>query len=190
MPQFRYTITKTKFDGPKFTKTLDKHVTSSLKEATKEFLRAVILDFPGGFPVYSGMMLGTLVPLARELKIKGEVIGTITPDPAAKYKSPHKTPELGEQFGKDYYIKTDGKGYGQFFFNNTLFYYNINEYMNVNRLRDDEGKQYFHLKQPGPYLSFRRGQKAFTAYLHGPALKKAPKISQFIGLGSSGVSNG
>jgi hypothetical protein len=60
-----------KHKGRKFVVTLDRILGQIIREAAREWLRAVLMSVParGGFPVVTGAAKSTLVPLGRVLRV-------------------------------------------------------------------------------------------------------------------------
>jgi hypothetical protein len=177
MPNLRLEGTRIKYAHKRHVKDFEARLKELLKEATREFLKEVIKDFP----VYTGMSLASLRPLGKFLNVPIK----ISPDPDArkqenkwsKYR-PRKTIAKGERAGTYRFKVTNGLI--DFNIRSDVLQYRINEFIDATQYRHPEkGFQYFRLKQPGPYYSFERGKAAYYAFVKRQLPKKLPKITDY-----------
>ena len=127
----------------KFTKTLDENIKIQIRQAAREWLRAIILKVP----VWTGTSVGSLKPLGAYLRV------SIPIDPKVVRKGYGPSVGAGLQ---EFSFERHGNTWS-FNFTEEVPHYLVNEYFNANLTG-------FHLKTPGPYRSFAAGEAAFDKY--------------------------
>lgn len=150
-----------KLDEKRYTATLNKIMGQIIREAAREWLRAVLLSVPerGGFPVLTGAAKSTLAPLGRFLRV---AIGDRTP------KGKRDRREEGE--AKQEFLIIDDTNQVDWVFrfawNTTLVHYIINE---------------FHgLIKYAPWFSTVKGGIAFQNYVQLVLERRLPNIQDYI----------
>ncbi len=161
MLKFKSKLNTVKLDQAAYTKTLDKQLGIIIREAAREWLRAVITFAPsrGGFPVWSGMAKSTLKPLGRFLRVAVPV----TPEEGAPDRR-----SMGEEDSSFEISDTNGKY--TFAWSNTVFHYYLHEFGLV--ARNTEPK--------GPWQSIKHGERAMIRYVEQALVKKLPKVGKYI----------
>lgn len=160
------------FDIDKFHKGLFDYGNRLIRRAGRAFCQEIF----NNVPVWSGMALASLRPLARAVRFALP----ITPAEGA----PNRI-SLGESLGGQAPLQTlnvEGTANMEFSFNwRTLVeHFNINDQVNVNRIINPEtGKSYFRLKKPGPWKAIDKAQAAAMAVLK-EGVAKAPKPTDFM----------
>ena len=152
-------FSKLGIDTGRFTETLDTNMKEQIRQAAREWLRAVILKVP----IWTGTSIGSLQPLGAYLRVA-------VPN---NYKVVR--PGMGPSAGRaqqEFKFKREGNVWS-FEFTEEVPHYLVNEYFNVNAT----GK--FHLTTPGPYRSFAAGEAAFTAYINAYLIKRVPNLHDF-----------
>ncbi len=147
-------------DAPRYTKTLDQAIQVQVRQAAREWLRAVILKVP----VWTGTSVGSLQPLGNFLRVK------VPNNPVAV--RPGYGPSVGRA-NQEFKFERNGTTWS-FSFTEGVAHYIVNEFYNVN----DTG--HFNLKNPGPYLSFKAGEIAFQSYIQKYLLQRVPNLKDFI----------
>jgi len=147
-------------DTGRFTQTLDTNMKEQIRQAAREWLRAVILLVP----VWTGTSKASLQPLGAYLKVAVPV------SPVVNRKGFGLSQGRANQ---EFSFSREGNIWS-FEFKEEVAHYLVNEYFNVNA----SGK--FHLKTPGPYRSFAAGEKAFTKYIDTYLLQRVPNLKDFI----------
>lgn len=155
---FRGRLSFPKLDVKKYTQALETQVETQMRQAAREWLRAVIPKVP----IWTGTSQGTLQPLGRFLRFAIPITPVVN--------RPGKGPEVGaNQSG----FKFERRGHRFVFkFDTSVEYFIRNNFYNLNPP--------FHLKTPGPYGAFEAGEAAFKRYLKEIAPKRIPKIKDFI----------
>lgn len=166
------------FDQVAYTKTLDRIMGQIIREAARNWLRAVLTSVPEreGFPVLTGAAKSTLSPLGRMLRVAVPVIPVARP--SRQY--------FDKRRGKTYTRKSEttivdrraeGQASQQFLlisnnFNYTfewstdLLHYFINEYF---------GRIPF-----APWHTLEKGARAFADYANNAILTRLPNLAGFI----------
>ncbi len=162
---FECNIKGLKLEYGKYTKALDTIMRQQLKEAAKDWLRAVVERTP----VYSGESRGSLLPLAAYLNEE------INISPAANWLIRKQGPtslgaDVGESEGR--YSFTSSNYVYTFSFATDVPQYLINEF-NV-------GLGSPPLINPTPWLSLEAGEQALFEYLDRNILANFPKVSDFV----------
>lgn len=160
MLEYEVSFKSLNFDQVKLTKTLDRILGQIIREAAREWLRAILKSVPsrGGFPVWSGAAKSTLVPLGRFLN---NVAGlNVSPVP----KAPDRR-SLG--LDSQSFTFTDDRNNGgsfeySFEWSTDLLHYYINEF--------------YGLIPSAPWHTQEAGQRAFEAYVLDALERRAPDI--------------
>jgi len=150
--------TNVTIDTDRYTKTLDAMMKVQMRQAAREWLRAVIEKVP----VWTGMSRGSLKPLGRFLRV------AISIRPVAKRKG--MGPGAGEAF-QSFSFGVQGTTYS-FEFDEGVEHYLINEFHDVSHS--------IPLRTPGPYHSFEAGNQAFIRYVENEMPKRFPRVEKFI----------
>jgi hypothetical protein len=156
---FNAKMVKPVLNGKKFGKTLDGYLQVQLRQAAREWLRAVIPRVP----VYTGTARASLKPLGRFLRV------------AVPIRPVASRPGMG-QFA--------GESQGIFEFKNERFVYTftigtgVRHYV-TNEFYDVRPK--IHLQhEPIPWQSHAAGQAAFLRYVNSTIPKRMPSIKDFL----------
>lgn len=158
MLQFNGQLQLLELDEAKFKKTLKEALQTQLRQAAREWLRAVI----PAVPVYTGMARATLSPLGRLLRV------SIPIHPVAVRND--KSPSLGES--KSSFNFDTSSNVFSFTWNNDVLHYLINEFNDVSKS--------IPLKNPTPWNSIEKGNIAFHKYVEEVLPTKLPKMAEFI----------
>ncbi len=160
------------FDMDKFHKGLFDYGNRLIRRAGRAFCQEIF----NNVPVWSGMALASLRPLARAVRFALP----ITPAEGA----PNRI-SLGESLGGQTPLQSlsvEGTADMTFSFNwRTLVeHFNINNQVNVNRIINPKtGSSYFRLKKPGPWKAIEKAQSAALKVL-SEGVVKAPKPTDFM----------
>lgn len=141
----------------KYSATLDKELGRIIREAAREWLRAVLTSVPsrGGFPVVTGAAKSTLVPLGRILRVSVPV--RPQPDKNGYYRGDRRAEGQREQKFRIVDDNNKGRKYiYSFEWSTTLLHYYLNE---------------FGLVHGNAWESVERGREAFMDYVNS-ALRK------------------
>jgi len=154
------------FDHISFTKTLDRVLGQIIREAAREWLRAVLTAVParGGFPVLTGAAKSTLVPLGRFLKNVGGL--KVTPV-ARKGRSTVIDKRAEGEASQSFTLESKNFNY-TFEWSTDLLHYYINEY--------------FGFIPFAPWNTLEAGQEAFVAFVEEAIDRRLPNISDYIEL--------
>lgn len=134
----------------RYTKTMDRELGKIIREAAREWLRAVIKAVPsrGGFPVLTGMAKSTLKPLSRFLRV---AIGSTSPQPGFKSRESD-----GEKLSR-FKITDDKSNPGSFVYefewSNEVLHYYLNEYYEISTVSSS------------PWFTEAQGESAFLQYV-------------------------
>lgn len=162
------------FDEKMFTKTLDRVLGQIIREAAREWLRAILKSVPsrGGFPVLTGAAKSTLVPLGRFLKQVSGLQVTPVNDGRHKFQDRRAEGEASQQF----FItnvpregRTKFDGIYEFNWSNDILHYYINEYYGI-----------IQSAQPDGWHTLRAGREAFEAYVEEAINRRLPDIGDWI----------
>jgi hypothetical protein len=145
-------------DPQRYTKTLDKYMEVQMRQAAREWLRAVIQKVP----VWTGMSRGSLKPLGAFLRV------AIPISPVEFRKG--MGPEAGARRSTFFFGRKNTKY--KFYFNENVLHYTMNEFFNVNPP--------IHLIHPGQWHSFEAGEDAFEAYVKDVLPGRLPKFEDVI----------
>jgi len=155
MPRFFGTIQKIELVKEKLTKKVGERLEATLRNAAREFVRAVLVEIP----VQTGEAAGSLIPLGRLLR----VAIPITP---SRFQS-GKNPNTGAA-QSSYKFDNSFPKY-RFEFEAGVIHYTLNEFgLNVGPYGPDK-------KQP-PWKTFEKGRSAFLDYLQRAKILNDPKL--------------
>ncbi len=154
-----------KLEYGKFTKSLNEIMETQLRNAAREWLRAVVI----ATPVYSGESRGSLLPLAGYLHRHIDIF----PAHAWKVRPPGPT-SLGIEVGasRGSYSFTSTNYVYTFTFSTEVPQFLINEF-NV-------GLGSPPLIHPTPWRALEAGENAINQYLDENILKRFPKVSDYV----------
>lgn len=147
-------------DTARFTETLDENIKTQIRQAAREWLKAVILKVP----VWTGTSKASLQPLGAYLKVKVDI------NPVAVRKGYGLSEGRANQ---EFKFGREGNRW-YFSFTEEVAHYLVNEYYNANVL------QGLKLKTPGPYESFKAGERAFQQYIDEFLVKRVPNLKDFV----------
>jgi hypothetical protein len=160
MLQFTAKLRFLNFDSVKFTRRLDRIMGQIIREAAREWLRAVLKSVPsrGGFPVWSGAAKMTLVPLGRFLNnVAGLSVSPVAGAPDRR--------SMGEE-SQQFEITDDRNNGGSFEYSfewsTDLLHYYVNEF-------------YGYIPS-APWNTQEAGRKAFEAYVDDAIERRLPEI--------------
>ena len=160
MFQFKGHFDKLELDLGKASKTFKQALQVQVRQATREFVRAVIIEVP----VYTGMARGSLKPIARIVNVAVPI------SPIAKGRN-DKNIAKGESHG---HVEFVDKGLEQgVLISITLAHYLTNEFLTG----QPDQKQLIH---PTPWKSFEAGKRAYKRYLRENLVKRMPRIASFL----------
>jgi hypothetical protein len=160
---FKVNLKILKFNKKGYTEALQKAIDVQVRQAAREWLRAVIHEVP----VYSGQARASLLPLSRYLR----VALPIEPTEAGQKRYPGGITKGSVQGQFDF----SSEGYvSRFSFSTTVPHFLINEF-NV-------GLGQPPLIHPTPWKSMEYGKIAFQAYLRENLKKKLPRIGKYVTL--------
>ena len=155
----RCRLSYTQFKIGLFNAALRKVAEQQVRQAAREWLRAVIPRIP----VFTGTARGTLQPLGRFLKVAVPI------SPIATRKD--KGPNVGESRTRPYYFHRDGDRH-YFRFNTDLGYFIQNEFYHA-------PNPPFKLTHPTPWNAIIEGNLAFEAYIKTTLPQRIPKIRDY-----------
>lgn len=161
--RFHGRLSYPKFDAAKYTQALEEACETQVRQAAREWLRAVIPHVP----VWAGTSRGSLQPLGRFLK----VAVPINPTAPAKAMRPSRGPEAG---ARQQHFKFSRRGRRFIFqFETTVAHFIQNEFYHA-------PNPPFKLINPTPWNAFKYGEAAFAAYMQNVVPKRIPKIKDYI----------
>ncbi len=150
-----------KFNAKGYTEALDKVIQIQIRQAAREWLRAVFKEVP----VYSGQARASLLPLGRYLRV------SIPIDPVDKATKRYPNAITTGQSQQTYEFRAEGAVY-TFSFSTQVPHYLVNEF--------NTGLGSPPLIHPTPWNSLQAGKIAFQQYLRNNLKKKIPKISKYV----------
>jgi hypothetical protein len=165
MFEIRGVFSELHLDVGRFTKTLDATMEIQLRQAARAWLRAVIVKVP----VWTGMSVGSFIPLGAFLRVKIPIVPSASPFAQAAIRQ-GRTAAAGAA-ASTFEFRKEGHKY-IFEFDEGVPSYAINEYFNV--------KPPINLITPGPYGSFRAGEQAFQDYVTNEIPKRLPRIENIV----------
>jgi hypothetical protein len=147
------------FDKPGYLKTRDEALKVQMRNAAREWLKAVIPKVP----VWTGTAIGTLQPLGRYLRVAVPISPVVERE--------NKGPGFGDALG-GFDFDDAGNTY-TFEFTNFLAYFKFNDQNNANAYG-------FHLTHDSPWHAMDAGQAAFEKYIEDVLPQRMPNIADFI----------
>lgn len=151
-------------DKAKYTRSLNRALGIVIREAAREWLRAVITSVPsrGGFPVLTGAAKSTLAPLGRFLRV---AIGDTSPVGKLDRRSE------GEK-ASSFKITDDKTASSDFVYefewSNDILHYYLNEFYQMPTVASS------------PWHSLDAGRAAFIKYVEENLPKRIPNIADYI----------
>jgi hypothetical protein len=167
---FSGTFRLPKVDMNEFNKLLDERLVRAITQGAREWLTAVIEDSTPrvGMPVWSAASRATFSPLASQAEF---ALG-YAPVPDAPNRIDMG---IGASPGDNgTFERGETPGMYSFTYSTSLRHLIINEYNNANTFLNKDGKQYFHLTDPGPYHFQEKGKAAFLKYAATVSLPDVP----------------
>lgn len=147
-------------DVQRYTRTLDEAMQVQLRQAAREWLRAVILRVP----VWAGTSRGSLRPLGSYLRVAVPISPRVGPTAT-------RGPSVGAG-QSDFEFSSPRKGVYQFTFDEQVLHYRLNEFFDMSG--------FLPLLTPTPWASFKAGETAFTRYVNDVLPKRLPRPEQFL----------
>ena len=170
MLKFKGHFEKLSIDERRLRKDFGAALLTQVKQASREFLRAVI----DKVPVHTGMSRGGLRPLGRLLRM------SIPIDPLVRSKD--KSPAKGDI--RSLADLDDSDPFRPSIkLNIDIAHYQENELQTTKRVFSGDGvlrPGTARLKNPVPWKSFEAGRKAFREYLRNNLKRRLPKIKDFV----------
>lgn len=160
MLEFNTNFDVLELDAKKYTRTLDRILGQIIREAAREWLRAVLKSVParGGFPVLTGAAKSTLVPLGRFLRVAV---------PVNPVKGDRRSLGLNSQHFKIIDDKNNGGSFNYSFeWSTDLLHYFINEF-------------YGYIPY-APWNTVEAGEQAFIEYIENALNTKIPNLQEYI----------
>jgi len=155
MPRFFGKIDKIELVKGKLTKKIEEALAVGMRNAAREFVRAVLINIP----VQTGEAAGALIPLGRMLRVAIPIRPTRS--------QAGKNPSTGAEKSSYKFVSKYPKF--TFEFEAGVIHYTLNEFgLGVGPYGPDK-------KQP-PWNTFGAGKAAFLAYLERNKLLSDPKI--------------
>lgn len=155
------------FDERGYKKTHDEAMKTQIRQAARAWLRAVIPRVP----VYTGMARGSLVPLARFLKIAIP----IRPAANAKKRKPLAGYSLNDGISQGAFSFDDNQnGVYTFSFDTKVLHFYLNDTF------DTKGAGMVNLIHDTPWDAIKAGDAAFRAYIDKVLPQRLPKLVDFI----------
>lgn len=154
-----------KFKDREFRVTLDRVLGQIIREAAREWLRAVLVSVParGGFPVLTGAAKSTLAPLGRLLRVAVPV------SPVSGEKDRRGLGESSQQFKiVDDKIHGNKRYEYSFEWSTDLLHYYINEFYGVIPY--------------APWNTTGAGEAAFVSFVEEALNRRVPNIADYIEL--------
>lgn len=169
------------FDGRKLNKTIDRVMGQILREAAREWLRAILVSVPsrGGFPVLTGAAKSTLVPLGRFLRqVKG-----LDVHPTSDKKHPYQDRRAEGEASSEFQLtqvpregRSNPDGKYNFGWANDILHYYINEFYGV--------------IPSGPWNTLQAGEEAWNASVEEAINRRLPDIADYIYFELESTSDG
>jgi hypothetical protein len=151
----------------RYRQALHEHLSEALAQAGTAWLQATATEI---VPVWSAASRATFSPLASYV---GYVLSL---SPVAD--APNRI-QLGIDNGQATFEADRDSGVYSFSYSTTLPHLIINEYFNANTFIDPlTGRQYFHLKNPGPYHFQEAGRRAFERFAANDI--QLPDLTDFV----------
>lgn len=158
MMVFRGRFSFPKLDAKKYTDALEQQCEIQIRQAAREWLRAVIPRVP----VWTGTARGSLQPLGRFLRVAVPINPTVTRKGMG--------PGVGASQGSFKFEKRQRRFL--FKFNTEVLHFQLNEFY--------KAPPEFHLIHETPWHALVAGEEAFNKYVKEVLPKRIPKIKDFI----------
>jgi hypothetical protein len=152
------------FDKVSYTKTLDRVLGQIIREAARQWLKAVLTSVPerGGFPVLTGAAKSTLVPLGRVLRVAVPV---------------RPVPAKGRNVVVD--RRADGIQSQQFTLTSKNFEYEFSWSTDLLHYYLNETFPMLQVKYT-PWESVKQGNAAFITFLEAAIQRRLPNVADYI----------
>lgn len=153
------------FDDIVYTRALQEEVRVQVRQAAKQWLLAAGKKIP----IETGEARGTLLPLARFLRVTASV--PIDGAEPVSYRGQTKGPSSGSSSEKQLVFDFLSNRQGEFFtISIQLFHYWWNEFYEHN---------YPNQQVDTPWMSLADGGEAFITYIETEGIRKVPRIEAF-----------
>lgn len=163
MLEFRGRLSYPKFDASKYTQALQDACEVQLRQAAREWLRAVIPHVP----VWTGTARGSLQPLGRFLNVAIPIVPSAPPK-AMRF---NRGASYGASQGHFKFSRRDKRFI--FHYSSDVKHFLENEFYHA-------PNPPYHLRNETPWNAFVYGKAAFDAYMKGTLPKRIPKIADYI----------
>lgn len=160
---FSGSLVQLNFNKEKYRKRLDEILKRQVRNAAREWLRAVIPNVP----VWTGTARGTLLPLSRILRVANRI--------SPVHFKRDFGPSIGENFGAFSFL--DGTN-GQYGFQYQIFL----DYFQENEFSPAPAK--YKLKNPTPWHALRSGDAAYKKYMADILPQRLPNPAECLEIGS------
>lgn len=157
----RAKISIPKFDVNRYTEALERELEVQMRQAAREWLRAVIPRVP----VWAGTSRGSLKPLGRFLRVAIPI--GINPTSAGRKGV---GPELGAAQSSFDFTTVSRKF--TFTWDTTVRHFITNNFYDVSSS--------IHLITPGPYGAFEAGKAAFDRYVQTVIPQRIPRLQDYV----------
>lgn len=158
MMTFESSLPIMSLDVKRHTKTLDRVMGQIIREAAREWLRAILTSVNGSFPVLTGAAKSTLKPLGRFLRVAVPV--TPQPDKNGRWRGDRRS--LGEASSSFEII--DRNFEYSFTWSTDLLHYYLNEFFDIATVSSS------------PWHSLEAGERAFLDYVDKALATRVPDI--------------
>ncbi len=157
------------FDEKLVIRTLDRVMGQIIREAAREWLRAVLKSINGDFPVLTGAAKSTLVPLGRFLKQVPGLSVTPVDDGRHPFRDRRAEGEASQEFNITQ-VPREGRsnsdGIYEFHWSNDIYHYYVNEFRDIIK--------------SAPWHTLEAGEQAFLAYVEEALERRLPDVADFI----------
>lgn len=156
MLNFESSLLILNLDVKKYTKTLDRVMGQIIREAAREWLRAILVSVPsrGGFPVETGAAKSTLQPLGRFLRVAVPISPT----------KPVRANDYEHRWGASDFSITSKNFEYEFSWSTDLLHYYLNEFFSISTVASS------------PWHSLEAGEAAFLSYVEEALERRLPNI--------------
>lgn len=174
MLKIQFKAPKFMWNSGKFNSVLHAQLRVQIRQAAREFVRAAVVNIP----IDTGQARGTFLPIGRFLNVSVPISGNTplknkNPETGADYQEGDPKSNYGEP--RKLIFTFPGNQYGEYFqIDVQLFYFWFNDF--------------FSNKYGGPWDSIEEGRKAFIEYMRTTAVKRLPKLKDFIEVSYSDTS--
>jgi len=168
---FKLQLGALKWDRINYTKTLDRRLGQIIRQAAREWLKTVIKSIEGSFPVETGMAAGSLIPMARKLRVAFSVRPTRKPY-YSKLEGGVQSLQAGMR-EQNFYLRDDKTNPMSFIYEfewtSTVVHYTINESYPIP-----------FVKSETPWHTRRAGDAAAEAYIQKWIDRAFPELEKFV----------